>query len=145
VRGETERATTKSCPACETEKPLSDFNPDLRKRDWLFSYCRAYWNRLKRTRYRDKDADHKRVVRRNYRLDERGYEELFIAQDGRCAICGTHASETTGRGKRLQVDHCRVSNAVRELLCNSCNIGLGALKDDPARLRKAMEYLAKWR
>jgi hypothetical protein len=69
---------------------------------------------------------------------------LLDAQDGRGAIRGTRASKTTSRGKRLQVDHCHASNTPRELLYNSCNIGLGASKGDPARLRKAIECLAKW-
>lgn len=51
-------------------------------------------------------------MRSNYGVSEYEYDEMFAAQEGRCKICGTHASNTTGRGKRLQVDH-KHSNPAR--------------------------------
>lgn len=66
---------------------------------------------------------------------------MYEAQEGRCAVCGTSASETSGKGKRLQVDHCHTSGKIRGLLCDGCNRGLGSFKDDPARLGRAIEYL----
>jgi hypothetical protein len=73
---------------------------------------------------------------------------MLAAQGGGCAICG--ATEPGGRGT-FHVDHdhgcCAGTNrktcgsCVRGLLCNGCNIGLGAFADDTTRLAAAIAYL----
>src|SRR6185369_8650939 len=68
------------------------------------------------------------------------YEMLLACQDGRCAICG-------GRPRRslLAIDHDHKSGEIRGLLCSRCNHKLlGAANDDPARLRKAADYLEQF-
>lgn len=77
-------------------------------------------------------------------LDE--YRAKAEEQRGRCAICGGIPETKGGRSRRrpLDVDHCHETGTVRGLLCNGCNRGLGAFKDDPDRLTRAIEYLAKW-
>lgn len=69
------------------------------------------------------------------------YKEMYENQGGKCAICGTH-KPNSGRGG-LQVDHCHISNKVRELLCVPCNTAIGKMKDDVNVLRKAIEYIEK--
>lgn len=71
-------------------------------------------------------------------LHEDDYEFLFISQNGKCAICGTH-QDTMER--RLSVDHNHETGEVRGLLCSSCNLGLGAFLDSPALLKNAILYL----
>lgn len=61
-------------------------------------------------------------------------EALIREQNGRCAICGSE--------EPLGIDHCHQTLAVRGALCAGCNAGLGRFKDDPSRLRRAIEYLA---
>lgn len=81
---------------------------------------------------------------RNYGLSVEAYDELLAKHEG-CAICG--APETYE--KRLRIDHdhaCCAGNrscgaCVRGLLCNSCNLGLGAFQDDVDRLLAAVDYL----
>lgn len=68
------------------------------------------------------------------------YNLLLEAQNGVCAICGTDKPGRKG-SNYLSVDHCHASGKVRGLLCYKCNVGLGAFKDDPASLTKAIEYL----
>lgn len=75
---------------------------------------------------------------RKYGLTEGDYARLLLAQRGRCAICGCDR----GR-KRFAVDHCHKEKAVRGLLCDVCNIGLGCFRDSPARLRAAATYLER--
>jgi hypothetical protein len=37
------------------------------------------------------------------------------------------------------------SGAVRALLCGACNMGIGQLKDDPALLHRAADYIERHR
>jgi phage-related minor tail protein len=73
---------------------------------------------------------------RAYGLTIGGFERLFSRQGGACAICGV-------TDKRLVVDHCHTTGAVRGLLCSPCNRALGALGDDIEGLRRATEYIAR--
>ena len=41
----------------------------------------------------------------------------------------------------IQLDHCHETNTFRGWLCNSCNTGLGKLKDNIAMLEKGIKYL----
>ena len=66
---------------------------------------------------------------------------LLVAQDYKCAICGTDANELT---RELGVDHNHETDEVRGLLCNHCNIGLGNFRDDVELMNKAIEYLGKY-
>lgn len=52
---------------------------------------------------------------------------------GRCQICHKETA--------LHIDHDHSTGQVRGLLCNSCNGGLGAFKDNPDFLHEAVRYL----
>jgi hypothetical protein len=54
-------------------------------------------------------------------------------QGNKCAICLAQNPN--------DLDHCHKTGAVRFLLCNHCNRGLGAFKDNPALMRKAADLL----
>lgn len=64
---------------------------------------------------------------------------LRLAQNNRCAICGT--PEMYAPRGRLHLDHDHNTMIVRGLLCGNCNAGLGQFKDEPGRLRAAIKYL----
>lgn len=68
------------------------------------------------------------------------YDELVVAQDDRCAICGRPETR-----RRLSVDHCHTSDTVRELLCTACNWLLGLANDNPSVLRHGGRYLREHR
>lgn len=55
-----------------------------------------------------------------------------------CEVCGYKPAEG-GRG--LHFDHCHETGKFRGWLCNWCNLALGHVKDDPARLRALISYL----
>jgi hypothetical protein len=67
------------------------------------------------------------------------YDALLAGQGGLCAICG--ADRFDRRRKALGVDHDHLTGAIRGLLCRSCNLALGFLRDDPALARAALAYL----
>ena len=68
------------------------------------------------------------------------FDRLLVAQQGLCGICG----EENRSGHRLAVDHDHTTGRVRGLLCHRCNTAIGLLRDDPALLRAAIEYLARY-
>lgn len=72
-----------------------------------------------------------------YGLTQQQYDELLEGQCGVCAICGQGSPDS----RRLAVDHCHQTGAVRGLLCHRCNMGIGLLADDPARVASALAYL----
>ncbi len=77
---------------------------------------------------------------KRYDLTKEQYLVMLADQGGGCAICGT--SNGSSRNPRvLCVDHCHDTGKVRGLLCDNCNRGIGALKDDPSLVRKALLYL----
>lgn len=79
-------------------------------------------------------------LRRKYGLTAACYKAMWDAQAGVCAICGEPED-----GRRLVVDHCHATGAVRALLCNNCNTALGYAADDSTRLRLAADYLDRFR
>ena len=129
------------CGKCSISKPFVEFNSDSRRPDGLFPYCKTCRRELRQTRYHeDKDYSHARAVRKTYGLSAKEYQAMYESQNGRCAICGTHASQTTGKGQRLQVDHDHATGKVGDLPCASRNTGLGNFKEDTAYLTRALQY-----
>lgn len=84
---------------------------------------------------------------RRYGLPEGGYQQMYDAQGGLCAICGKPETKmtTTGAVRLLCVDHDHETGLVRQLLCAACNTGLGYFKDDPEALASASAYTERWR
>lgn len=91
-----------------------------------------------------RESSHGKVARRegwlkrNFGISVKEYEEMLVKQNYRCAICGKHQSEM---GKVFDVDHDHSTGKVRGLLCNSCNLAIGLLKDSCDLLIKALTYL----
>lgn len=67
-------------------------------------------------------------------ITDEEYNDLFVGQHGKCAICGK-------KGVKLHVDHKHGEKGPRGLLCTNCNTGIGCFKDDPELLGKAIDYL----
>lgn len=82
-------------------------------------------------------------LRKKYGLEVDEYEALLDSQDRKCAICGKQDGGKGARQSRdrLCVDHDHDTGAIRAMLCNNCNAGIGYLADDPTRLLDAMLYL----
>lgn len=77
----------------------------------------------------------RRRLRDKYRLKPSDWDAMLIEQNGRCAICLCPMESP-------HVDHDHNTGAVRGLLCKWCNLAIGYMKDDAARLRAAADYLA---
>ena len=77
-------------------------------------------------------------LKRNFGITLKEYDQLLVAQNGVCAICGHPPN-----GRCLSVDHDHITRKVRGLLCTSCNIMLGNAYDDKKILASAIDYLGR--
>lgn len=97
------------------------------------SWTQEQWNEYARE-YRKRDyvqvkiaaAARDKSYRKNYGITTEQYEEMLLAQGGRCAICG-RTQEEAGMRHRLHVDHDHETDRVRGLLCYRCNTAMGWL------------------
>ena len=72
----------------------------------------------------------------NKKQYNRIFNDLFIKQNGRCAICSIHQNNISGK---LQIDHNHKNNIIRGLLCSSCNIKLGHFNDERSNIGKEIK------
>ena len=98
----------------------------------------SLYNKQYRQKHKAK-ARHGNLVRK-YGIGLKEYDELFITQEGCCAICGTHQTELS---RALVVDHNHETGEIRGLLCHKCNLTLGYVNDNIRVLINAIKYLEK--
>lgn len=92
-------------------------------------------NKDKRKKIADRRLSVKKIKDklRIYNLTMEQYEKLQDRCGGRCEICKKECN--------LYIDHNHKNNLVRGMLCNTCNAGIGFLKDDKNVLQAAIDYL----
>lgn len=100
---------------------------------------RAKKDNERRRENRDPLVHRNTMLRANYGMTLDDYYQRYVAQEGKCAICG-EKKPSSGRDG-LAVDHCHSKGHIRGLLCTHCNHGLGKFKDSVEVLAKAIEYL----
>jgi hypothetical protein len=110
------RAAGLVCAPCWVKKSIAWRNANLEK-------CN---NRL-----------HKHGTMKRLGITEEEYDRLHEGSPT-CAGCGATKGQS---GKRLTVDHCHTTGAVRGLLCHGCNKMIGHVKDRPEILRNLAAYL----
>lgn len=113
--GDGERGVRRVCRKCLSARQVAYYNRDLA------SAQRYWWERS--------------IAK--YGLTSETWNALFDSQGRKCAICG---AQENGK-KRFHVDHCHATGVVRGILCTKCNVGIGALQDDPSVIRVALLYL----
>jgi hypothetical protein len=142
---------TKVCTKCGVLKPLTAFGVHPGGRLGRHPRCRECRRLQERERYRAnrevilgrqrrsercrRFASHYKRQRK-YGITPEEFGALAAAQNHRCAICD-RAIEP------LCIDHDHHSGKIRGLLCNGCNVGIGYLGEDPARLRAAAHYVKR--
>ena len=90
----------------------------------------------------DAPTSRERNLKRDYGISDKDYQEMFDAQQGLCAICRQPETRSNQYGlRKLNVDHCHVTGAVRGLLCANCNTVLGLLCEDPNITQALLKYI----
>lgn len=114
----------KICRVCKNSKPLAEFYRDKSRREGIQGLCKRCSESAKMRVY--------------YGIGMDEFDTLLKDREGRCEIC---AATVSRQGKRLVLDHCHATGAVRGILCDACNIGIGNLRDDPTLCLNAAKYL----
>lgn len=76
--------------------------------------------------------------KRKYGLTPEIKQQFLWQQHDACAICGYEFGQKLGD---YHIDHCHQTGAVRGILCDRCNRGLGYFRDKPDFLQQAAKYL----
>lgn len=147
----------KTCTECGESKAIDEFHASkggMYERRGKCKDCSARGSAARRKKWRSvpESREQDRLTRRKYNLVRKygitheRYQEMWHAQGGLCAICGNPESAVKVRSqekKWLSVDHDHVTGKIRELLCSSCNGGMGQLGDSIDLLRKVIAYLER--
>ena len=133
------------CKKCDIEKHLSDFYPTATGHRHVCKACCTAAS----VQYQKKNPEGQRwkQLKHKYGLTKEQWCSMLNAQDSKCACCDVKLhTEAIKRGSKRPsnqavVDHCHETGAIRGILCHSCNVALGHVKDDITILHKAIKYL----
>jgi hypothetical protein len=120
-------------PSNKEKKKLQNKKYREENKEYFENYRKQNAEKFAEYRKAWKLKNRSKIRTEKYDLTPEEFESLEQQQQSKCKICETDCS--------LVIDHCHSTNKVRGLLCNSCNIALGFMKDNPNTLIKAAEYL----
>ena len=134
----------RECRCCGEVKDLYEDYYKIRKNKdgpsaWSYECKVCAKARMKKQHKEKPHIGRKSHLKFKYGITPAEYDVLFEKQGGVCATCGT--SEPGPRWTNFAVDHCHTTGKVRGLLCKSCNIALGEMKDNPEVIRSMIKYL----
>lgn len=138
----------KTCTKCGVEKDLDEFTSHVRQKDGKQSRCRAcaavgnmQWARANPEKVAARSRRYR--LKKRYGITTDDYDQMFVEQDGACAICGSKPESPRNQGDaNLSVDHDHESGQVRGLLCHPCNRSIGLIGDH--NLAAAAAYIEKY-
>lgn len=88
---------------------------------------------------REKAQRSARARLKNAKVSPGLFDSLIHSQLHLCAVCQVDLRELPPH--RVHADHCHATGKPRGVLCGSCNMALGLLKDNPEILERAASYL----
>jgi len=115
------------CPRCRQAIAHEAFSRNTRQASGFGRLCLACHRASSNDAY----------WKRRYGLTRADVAVLRAGQGDACAICGAAQPE--------HLDHDHATGRIRALLCQRCNQGLGLMRDNPAVLRAAADYVEEHR
>lgn len=145
---------TKECSKCGETKIKAEFYKNNRSPDGLMRRCRECsneankeWHRTNREKVNERAKKWRRANpekvkekkrRFNYKIEPHEFNQMLEDQRFKCPICVNDLDMENGK---YATDHNHDTGVTRGILCPSCNLGIGNLKDSPTILRAALDYL----
>ena len=152
----------KQCSKCGEQKPLDEFHRDSKRRDGRHGHCKTcvlarvtkyradnpekIKESQRRSRAKNPEVYRNKQLLWTFGITLEEYQRIEAEQEGVCAVCGEAETEMhpqSGKPRNLAVDHDHNTGAIRGLLCNACNRGIGLMNDNPETLRAAITYLER--
>ncbi len=124
----------KKCGLCKTFKEITAFGKNRTMKCGLQNWCKSCRKVKHKQQYIATTRN--RILKSLYGIDLKTYEQMYVEQGGRCAIC-----EQLFTTRAASVDHNHQTGEIRQLLCNTCNRTLGLLGENTEILRRMIEYL----
>ena len=109
------------------------------------NFTKMKWNRENLTKV--SLTERRKKLKKNFGLTLDEYNTLALAQNNLCYICGKPETHINGVSKRIQplsIDHCHITNKIRKLLCNRCNVTLGRIENSQVE-DKFFQYIHEHR
>lgn len=85
----------------------------------------------------ERDRRHGLHIEKHFDLTEEEYQIVLAFQGGTCAGC----QRARGIRKRMPVEHDHKTLLLRGIVCGTCNLVLGRMRDDAAALRRLADML----
>lgn len=134
---------SKVCRNCKQEKPADNFVKDASNSDGLNRWCkdckrskqRSYYKNSPDQRQKHAERSRKSYLLKYYGITPEEYDRI-ASEATKCAICSEGISSSN-----MHLDHNHATGAIRGVLCGSCNMGIGLLKDSPTIISNALKYL----
>lgn len=126
--------THKTCALCKESKLLAAFRSVQREgRTDYDSYCTPCKSHYARAR--------------RYGVSPEWFKKAYDSQGGLCLVCEHPMTLEGNRTDRTRacVDHDHENGLIRGLLCQRCNSAIGQLGEDPERLWRATQHVARFR
>jgi hypothetical protein len=129
----------RNCSQCKQALPVSMFHIIGKKNK---NHAR-FQSPCKKCANANRDIEYRKIAQRKkkYNMSTEDYYTKLNLQNNCCDICNISIIDY---GKEFTIDHCHITNKIRGLLCNTCNSGIGMLKENELILEKAIKYLKKW-
>lgn len=124
----------KVCSNCKVSKPFEEY---AKQRNQC-KRCRLDFANVRRVTPEGRAKKRLQSIKHRHAMSAEEYFGMVERQENLCAVCGSMPGN-----KALAVDHDHATNKTRELLCTSCNFGLGWFKDNVNTMQKAIEYIRK--
>lgn len=95
------------------------------------------------------DKQRKDSIARRFRIHgttQIEYEKMLLDQGTVCAVCGLFPTTSPVKKSAVAfdnfvIDHDHVTGKIRGIVCNTCNVALGMIRDNPETARKLATYL----
>lgn len=110
------------------------WKPKCQMRKWARKYRENNKDKINKKRKENYHKYRPAIIKRVYGITEDEYNNKVLEQENKCLVCKKAVH-------RLYIDHCHSTGKVRGLLCNPCNLFVGAVEKDLDKTRAVLSYL----